>query len=212
MKNARVLLSLSEYIHTYLPCIWTRVLSSSRPTAVTRFVRKHKQKPFVSAEFTGRICSCLSSFQTCSHTLMFVSMEPEARKSPNGWKARQVMLALCPIRVLKTGEDRKHQSHRTDVRTGTVLTELESDVNRHWNHQASQTPWEISSEPPTHSRFVSPRPAKCLTSWLVRVTSESFPLNDAACNTTQNVPFGFTDLRIQVTDRSEDPFKITLPL
>lgn len=43
-------------------------------------------------------------------TLMFVSMELEARKSPNGWKPRLVMLALCPIRVLKTKEDKKQQS------------------------------------------------------------------------------------------------------
>lgn len=43
-------------------------------------------------------------------TLMFVSMELEARKSPKGWKPRLVMLALCPIRVLKT-EHRKQQGH-----------------------------------------------------------------------------------------------------
>lgn len=41
---------------------------------------------------------------------MFVSMELEARKSPKGWKPRLVMLALCPIRVLKT-EHRKQQGH-----------------------------------------------------------------------------------------------------
>lgn len=46
-------------------------------------------------------------------TLMFVSMELEARKSPNGWKPRLVMLALCPIRVLKTEENKSSRSHDT---------------------------------------------------------------------------------------------------
>lgn len=48
--------------------------------------------------------------QESTPTLMFVSMELEARKSPKGWKPRLVMLALCPIRVLKT-EHRKQQGH-----------------------------------------------------------------------------------------------------
>ena len=40
---------------------------------------------------------------------MFVSIEPEAKYSPNGWKSRLVMLALCPESERRTERNRTTQ-------------------------------------------------------------------------------------------------------
>ena len=49
---------------------------------------------------------------------MFVSIEPEAKYSANGWKSRLVILALCPER-----ERRTERNHTTKLfyTTGTTI-------------------------------------------------------------------------------------------
>ena len=55
-------------------------------------------------------------------TFILVSTDPEARYSPNGWKSRLQMLALCPIRVRKTGHTEKQTTDNKCCNDQTTYT------------------------------------------------------------------------------------------
>ena len=55
--------------------------------------------------FTPRVCPLyvwMQPFRRMSQILRFVSSEPEAKNSPNGWKSTDIQLERWPVKVLTT--------------------------------------------------------------------------------------------------------------
>jgi len=58
---------------------------------------------------TPRVCPLyvwMHPFLLISHILRFVSNDPEAKNSPNGWKSTDIQFDLWPVRVRTTAEDK----------------------------------------------------------------------------------------------------------
>lgn len=50
-----------------------------------------------------------------SHIFRFVSKDPDAMNSPNGWKSTEMQLDLCPVRVQTTAGQENDQPWRSNT-------------------------------------------------------------------------------------------------